>query len=239
MLPRVVIHNGVSVDGRMDGYGSNEWLYYQLAASWGAGAMLSGSNTMLAAFAQFEQAAHAAEDSVPGPQAQAEPGAEGQAQGEADDYSRQILAVVDSRGRIHNWRTIREQPYWGEVVVLCSQATPRAYIENLAAEGIAFIQCGEERVDLKAALEALYERYGVRLVRVDSGGILNGALLRAGLVDEFSLLISPNLAGGQSPSSVFWATDLALSQEAIPLRLVHCERLEGDYVWLKYELVKP
>jgi 2,5-diamino-6-(ribosylamino)-4(3H)-pyrimidinone 5'-phosphate reductase len=33
------------------------------------------------------------------------------------------------------------------------------------------------------------------VVRVDSGGALNGALLRAGLVDELSLLVHPVLAG--------------------------------------------
>ena len=32
-------------------------------------------------------------------------------------------------------------------------------------------------------------------MRVDSGGALNGALLRAGLVDEISLLVHPVLVG--------------------------------------------
>ena len=45
-------------------------------------------------------------------------------------------------------------------------------------------------LDLPAAL-AGFE--GV--VRVDSGGALNGALLRAGLVDEISLLVHPVLVG--------------------------------------------
>ena len=101
-----------------------------------------------------------------------------------------------------------------------------------------YIQTAGDRVNLRKALETLYERYSVKVVRVDSGGTLNGVLLRAGLVDEVSILISPGLAGGQSPSSMFQAVDMASSQEVIPLRLIHCERLDGDHVWLKYEVVK-
>jgi len=227
----------------MDGYSGDLGLYYGLAASWGADAMLSGSNTILAAFAQFEQGASAGE-AVSAPEAQDETSAgaetgEGQeAQAATGNFGRELLVVVDSRGRINNWRAIQQQPYWGDVVVLCSQATPEDYLYNLEADGMEFIQTAGESVDLRTALEALYERYAVKLVRVDSGGILNGALLRAGLVDEVSVLISPGLAGGQSPSSMFQAVDIASSQEIIPLRLIHCERLEGDHVWLKYEVVK-
>jgi hypothetical protein len=35
----------------------------------------------------------------------------------------------------------------------------------------------------------------VQAVRVDAGGTLNGLLLRAGLVDEVSLIVAPYLAG--------------------------------------------
>ncbi len=48
----------------------------------------------------------------------------------------------------------------------------------------------------------------MKTVRVDSGGKLNGELLRLGLVDEISLLVHPYLVGGQSPASMFRAADL-------------------------------
>lgn len=49
--PKVILFTGVSLDGRLD-FGSGMipvGLYYELAASWNADAMLSGSNTILAA----------------------------------------------------------------------------------------------------------------------------------------------------------------------------------------------
>jgi len=99
-------------------------------------------------------------------------------------------------------------------------------------------------VDLRAALEALSSRYGIRVVRVDSGGTLNGLLLRQGLVDEVSLLICPSLVGGERQSSIFRAPDLPAAdysdwqvpEGVISLRLMDAQRLKGDVMWLRYEL---
>ncbi|MCJ7708584.1 MAG: dihydrofolate reductase family protein [Anaerolineales bacterium] len=93
-------------------------------------------------------------------------------------------------------------------------------------------------MDLRAALEELNARHEVGVVRVDSGGTLNGVLLRAGIVDEVSLLVHPSLIGGISPRSVFRASDLALPESVIPLRLDHVEQLRGGVVWLRYAVVK-
>ena len=46
---------------------------------------------------------------------------------------------------------------------------------------------GTDRVDPTAALHELAGRYGVRAVRVDAGGTLNGHLLRAGLVEPHAV----------------------------------------------------
>ena len=98
---------------------------------------------------------------------------------------------------------------------------------------------GRAKVDLRAGFKALELKYGVKTVRVDSGGTLNGVLLREGLVDEVSLLISPALVGGMSPKSSFRAPDLTTPDGVIQLRLIHAGRMDGDHVWLRYEVVKP
>jgi 2,5-diamino-6-(ribosylamino)-4(3H)-pyrimidinone 5'-phosphate reductase len=214
------LHNGASVDGRVDGFLGDIGLFYQVASAFGAGAMLAGSDTLLAAYASAPPDGETATEPAP---SDGEPGG--------------LLAVPDSRGRIGNWPQIRREPWWRDVVVLCARATPRAYVAGLEEIGLDYIVAGEARVDLRAALEALHARYGVEVVQVDSGGTLNGALLRAGLVDEVSLLISPTLAGGTSPNSIYRAPDLDGPEGILPLRLRHLERLAGDVVWLRYELV--
>ncbi|MCX6674571.1 MAG: dihydrofolate reductase family protein [Methanothrix sp.] len=49
---------------------------------------------------------------------------------------------------------------------------------------LRYIIAGQDHVDLCAALEELNSRYGVKVVRVDAGGTLNGQLLHQGLVAE-------------------------------------------------------
>lgn len=221
MLPRVILHNGISVDGRYDWYTGDVGLYYELAGRLEGDAMLSGSNTILAAFAAAEASEPAEEPAQPDP---------------AD--RRPWLVIVDSRGRVKNLPQIRRQPYWRDVIMLCSLATPPGHLAYLHEQQVEHIVTGEDRVDLAAALAELKARYGLNRLRVDSGGILNGTLLRQGLVDEVSVVLTPALVGGTSPRSFFTAPDLASTEGIIPLRLVHLEQLRDGAVWLRYEVVK-
>jgi len=207
----------------MDWFTPDIGLYYEIASRFDEDAMLSGSNTILAM--PTEEEPEEGDEMAEPP----ETGADG---------ARRLLVVVDSRGRGRNWPFLQKQPYWRDVVALCSGTTPQSHLEYLDREHVAYIVTGEEHVDLRAALEELNVRYGVQKVRVDSGGILNGLLLRAGLVDEVSVLIDPSLVGGMSPRSILTAPDLTSSEGVIGLRLVHLERFEGDVVWLRYEVAK-
>ncbi|UCH10930.1 MAG: RibD family protein [Fidelibacterota bacterium] len=222
MLPRIVVHNAVSVDGRIDWFTPDVGQFYGLAARWKEDATLAGSDTIYNA----EESAAEEEDDIPEPPVV-----------EADD-ARPLLVVPDSRGGVHNWRQLRESGYWRDMVALCAKKTPQTYRDYLDARYIHCIIAGEERVDLREALEELHARVGVELVRVDSGGTLNGVLFRAGLVDEVSLLIHPSLVGGTSSRSMYRAPDLTTDEGVIDLKLIHCEQLENGVVWVRYEVIK-
>jgi 2,5-diamino-6-(ribosylamino)-4(3H)-pyrimidinone 5'-phosphate reductase len=224
MLPRVVMFNEISVDGRIDGFSVDMGRYYGLAARWEADAMLSGSNTLLNAYGPEESLEE--DDSAFEPPSR-----------DPED-TRQLLVVADSRGRLRSWHRLRKGPYWRDVIALCSRATPQSALGYLRARHVETIVVGAEQVDLRAALEELNTRHGVELVRVDSGGTLNGALLRAGLVSEVSVLINPSLVGGANPGTIFRAPGLAASGDVIPLKLIHLERVADDGVWLRYEVVR-
>ena len=233
MLPRVILHNGASLDGRMDwsaGDSADMGQYYELAARFNADAMLTGSNTMLAAYASEPKA----------PCGQDIPQEDDEAIGSRELYPLHVplLVVVDSRGQVRSWSRIKKEPYWRSAMASCSHSTPQEYLDDLHKRRVEYIVTGEDRVDLRMALEELNARYGVKTVRVDSGGILNGALLRAGLVDEVSVLVDPCLVGGTTPRSIFVAPDLISPEGVIPLKLTHVETVRGDVVWLRYETVK-
>ena len=233
MLPKVILHNAVSLDGRIDGFPIDLFQYYELIATWKEDATLAGSETFLKAASEAPP-----EDESAFLPPKIDPG-----------DSRALLAIPDSRGRIRTWHYLRSLPYWRDVVALCSESTPQEYLHYLKERHIDYIIAGQDHVDLCAALEELNSRFGVKVVRVDAGGTLIGQLLRQGLVNEVSLLIYPSLVGGEKQSSIFRAPDLPAiaataatadpvtgPESAIPLKLLHMERLKGDAIWLRYEV---
>jgi 2,5-diamino-6-(ribosylamino)-4(3H)-pyrimidinone 5'-phosphate reductase len=216
----VILHNLVSLDGRVKGFPADIGLYYRVAAELKEDATLAGSGTI----------------AQPGDR---EPGSAGRPPRPPRPRRgdrRPLLVVADSRGRVRSWATLRTAGYWRDLVALCSHATPPAYLDELRARGVDSIVTGADRVDLRAALEELWARYHVKVVRVDSGGTLNGALLRAGLVDEVSLIIAPYLVGGTSPESFFRAPDLTGQSGFRTLRLAKVEQLPGGLLWLRYRI---
>lgn len=212
--PTVILHNAVSLDGWLDGFEPDLGLFYETAGKLQAQAILSGSTTLLTGFAD-------ASDDDPGVPAPA-----------LDPDRRPVLIVVDSRGRIGFWDRVRRQPYWKSVIVLCSPATPRSALERIERAGLELIVCGSRKVDLARALEILRERHGFATVRVDSGGTLNAALVRANLVDEVSLLLHPVIVGPAGKLSLVHPRPAA-GFLPVPLEAVAIEQLAGGVVWLR------
>ncbi|MCU0861469.1 MAG: RibD family protein [Methanomassiliicoccales archaeon] len=221
-LPYVRVFNAVSVDGRMDLLDADLELFYGIAMGMKQDAVLSGSGTVLAAIPEVE------------------PEKEGSTYPEArEDDERPWFVVVDSKGAVRSWHMFRAWPYFRGVAALVSRATPQEYLDYLTARGIRYFVAGDGQVDLREGLMALRNELNARQVRVDSGGRLNGALLREGLVDEVHVLIHPMMIGGMSPSSMFLAPDLGSKEGKIALELVHVRRPKPGYVWLRYKVAKP
>ena len=222
MLPYITIHNEMSLDGRFDWMSDDQGLYYETIYRFQVDAMLSGSNTMLEAQNNMGKDTFKQEYTPA-----------------AKDLSdtRQLLVVVDSRGRIKDWSVLRNQPYWRDVVVLCSNATPRAHLEGLRAQKVETIIAGEQHVDLRKSLSTLRAEYGVSKLRVDSGGILNGVLLRAGLVDEVVIILNPCLTGGKSARTFYVSDDLVSRDGIISLELKKVEEMRDGFLWLQYAVI--
>ena len=242
MLPRVLVHVAASLDGRTDWIDVDLGLHYGLAARWQPDCMLTGADTILADPGYAPEADDPLGVAADLPAGSAGPESAHRQQGSSDagkaDDARPRLVVVDSRGRVRNWSALGEVPFWREPMALCSRSTPDEYLTYLQLRGVDALVVGDKRVDLRVALELLAERFGVRRVEVDSGGALHGALLRAGLVDEVSVLVHPALVGGSSPRWWYPAPDLQGPEGAVPLRLVEVEKVGDDVVWLRYDVVE-
>jgi len=226
MKPKVIIYAAVSLDGRTTGFPVDLGLFYSLVQQWDEDATLVGSNTFLEA-----------EDQIP---ENGETPDESDLSGAPDDAGKErrpLLVVPDSRGRIRNWHCWKRQPYWRDPVALCTEQTPPEHLEYLRAEGINVLMAGTDHVDLGQALESLNRDYGVAVVRVDSGGTLNGVLFKDGLVDELHLLVHPALVGANSRKT-FFVDQPAGSEDMIPLRLLDSKLLGEGIMMLSYAVIR-
>lgn len=221
MLPKVIIHNAVSIDGRIDWFKPDIGLYYQIISRWGEDATLCGSDTLLIG-----------KEKIP-----AEKESDFEDIKISPDDPRPFLIVPDSKGRIRTWHHWKKIPYWKKCIVLCSKTTPKDYLKYLEERYIEYIICGKDKVNYSQALEKLNKKYKIKTVRVDSGGTLNGILLRAGLVDEVSVLIHPNLVGGISPKSLYRAPDLTSSKKVLKTKLIHLEKMKNNIIWIIYKII--
>jgi riboflavin biosynthesis pyrimidine reductase len=80
------------------------------------------------------------------------------------------------------------------LLVTCASADPDRRAA-LAAAGIPVLVCGDDDVDLPAAVDALADR-GLEQLVCEGGPTLFRAALAAGVVDELDLSIAPLLVGG-------------------------------------------
>jgi riboflavin biosynthesis pyrimidine reductase len=108
------------------------------------------------------------------------------------------LAVVSRSGRVpENVRTDTEGR-GPALLVTCEAAGPRALARARTVLGEdAVLVCGQDQVDLRAALDELSLRR-LRKVMCEGGPTLLGAALAAGIVDELALTFSPTLVGGDA-----------------------------------------
>lgn len=210
------MHTQISLDGCIRGF-QDTGIYYLLANNFNSDMVLFGSETVLMAAEQFPPET---EKSFVKPEVK-------------EEDTRQDWVIPDSRGRLRNLHVFRDTPYCKDIILLVSQATPKAYLEYLKERNYDFILAGEDHVDYRRAFELLNERYGCKVLRTDSGGMLTNVLLRQGLVDEISLVVSPCLVG-QSTLNVFRSLSL---ENNMDLEWLRSDVLEGGFVHLMYWVI--
>ncbi len=135
-----------------------------------------------------------------------------------------VRATIDSAGRIPP--AFRFFDGSVRTLVGVTGSTPTAYLRHLASRGVEALPCGDDRPDLERFFAALEER-GLRSVVCEGGGILNRALLDAGLVERLHLLVLPVVLDGGSVN--------LFEGPGLPVRLVleDVERI-GEAVTLTY-----
>jgi len=217
MLPKVILHNSVSLDGSLTNFEPNMGLHYQIAGKYNADAHLIGSNTVKVGVELYG--------------------------GDVPLEEKQDFAKPERSERLPYWvipdtkgilkgllHTCRRFEFCRDVIVLVSEETPAEYVTHLKERNYDYHIVGKKHVDLERALELLSKKYGVKTVLADTGRILGNLLLNQGFVKEISLLIHPVIVGTTSYNM------FSNSNKTSKLKLCKKETLEKNYVWLVYTL---
>jgi riboflavin biosynthesis pyrimidine reductase len=147
---------------------------------------------------------------------------------------RKWFTVVDGRGRVH-WDTKGGDGI--DLLLLVARSTPAPYLAYLRRETIPYLVVGEERIDLSLALQRMRDVLGVTTVVSEAGGGLNGALLRAGLIDELHLLLLPTAIGGKGVPAIFDGPELTLDQSPTQLELLTAAPTPDGVLSLRYKVL--
>ena len=124
------------------------------------------------------------------------------------------------------------------IVAVLSSKVSDAHLAGLRREGVSYIFAGETELDLGLVLEILNRELGVKRLLLEGGGGANGAFLRAGLVDELSLVLCPAVDGAKGAPSVFDSGE-PLTGPTAPVEAMTLESstvIDGGALWLRYRL---
>lgn len=142
--------------------------------------------------------------------------------------------VLDAHGKIA-WG--RKDIGGDPIVVVLTEKVSDAHLAGLHNDGVGYIFAGRDAIDIPLALRILRSELGIERLLLEGGGEVNGGFLRAGVVDEVSLLIVPVVDGAKGAPSLFDSRDGEdLRADIRHMRLDSCEVMDGGVVWLRYAL---
>jgi len=151
----------------------------------------------------------------------------------AEHAAESFVIAVDAHGKL-GWEAADID---GEhLISVLTELVPDEYLAYLRRVGVSYVFGGTESLDFALVLDKLARLFPIQTILLEGGGHINGSLLKAGLIDELSLLHIPVIDGASASATVFEQGD---APGAAPqLRLLEVQQRPHDVVWLRYEVKK-
>lgn len=225
--PTIICHMITSIDGRLlaDRWPCEEALLLDLydaaADRLRADGWIVGRTTMAA---HYLASGEAAPTVVAGPRADhVAPGHNGQ-----DG----IGICFDRTGRLRPDTGTVEGAHL--VMVLGQQVAP-SHVRYLAERGVSVFFVGTGDSALADVLARIGAAFGTRRLLLEGGGEINGAFLKAGLIDETSTLVFPVVDGQAGVPAIY---DHGGATEAQALELIDAETVQNGCIWMRHRVTR-
>ena len=195
-LPYVIVHLGISIDGRVTGEAiekSNWTEYAKISSNYNVDAFSLGKNTMQSATGGYypDLSKFVGKNTL----------------GKKDNVIKypdgtKYTVVFDRKGSL-GWEPekIYSHDYYklfhgeSKLLIVLTEQVKDEYLAYLQSIKLPYIIAGKEDTDLKLALKKLKEEFGVNKLLQEGGPTLNESFEKADLVDEFSLVYFPVIGG--------------------------------------------
>ncbi|UFN51562.1 dihydrofolate reductase family protein (plasmid) [Roseomonas sp. OT10] len=140
--------------------------------------------------------------------------------------------MVDGKGKVAWGRAdVDGEP----IVVVLTEQVSDAHLAGLHGDGVGYVFAGKTEIDLALLLGALQRELGIERLLLEGGGGMNGSFLRAGLIDEISLILEPAVDARRDTPTTFDGGDTSSGPAPISgLSLTSHNLLEGARLWLRY-----
>ena len=143
--------------------------------------------------------------------------------------------VIDAEGRL-DWRSgnIERRGEKLHVITILTEAVSGDYRAQLREAGVSYVMAGKSALDLPLAMRKLKSIFGIERLLLSGGGVVNWSLLRAGLIDELSLVLAPVAEGRRDVATVFDESPFLHASAPVAFDLKEARPLPGGGLWLNY-----
>jgi diaminohydroxyphosphoribosylaminopyrimidine deaminase/5-amino-6-(5-phosphoribosylamino)uracil reductase len=119
-----------------------------------------------------------------------------------------------------------QQPGESLIVTACTEEAVQQRLRQAGAE-VLCLPNGHDAVDLVALMRVLAER-GINEILMETGAILSGAVLHAGIIDELIVYMAPKLMGDKA-RGLFHTPGLDLLADAVELDIRDIRAVGDDW----------
>ena len=199
--PYIICHMLTSLDGKVTGKFLDDKKiehlideYYKIHSEFKADAFACGKNTFLEGFVKFNKVDLSHYKTVKEN--------ENKKLDEDGDYiyeqisNFKFFAVSFDRKGTLCWQenTLKDDlPGYNNahIIQVMTKNVKEEYLNYLKEKGISYIICGNDDIDIDICLEKLRKKFGIKLLLLEGGSLINGSFMKAGVIDEISLVQCP------------------------------------------------